>query len=414
MPVTVRVRNFQSIRDATVVLDGFTVVTGPNNSGKTALMRAIRGVFTNAPAGNNVHWGTAHIIVDIDFGNGNTVTWKKGWEKPGQKGKTVNKYIVNGKELPSVGRGCPPEVLALGMQPIRAGTDTVWPQIADQFKGVLFLVGSPGSTMAEAIANVDRVGKLTAALKLSEKERRKVTSKLNVRREDEKTLLDEVESYDGLDDLDTQVDGLEAKLTEVNGWSISLTTFEALRDRRGQAIEEVASMEGIGKVPVPPQEGFMAAVDLRNEWKAVEALRKRHTTAQGEVEARQGITKVKLPTTKAVQNARKLGKGLATMQALTSRLHGVREIRAGFEGYEDVELPESKKAEKIQAAFDFFTSLQSRRDATRAEIKRLEKAVKVGDTEVATADQEVSVLLVELGVCPTCGAGTAHDHGEES
>ena len=33
--------NFQSLKDVTAVIDGMTVVTGPNNSGKTALMRAV-------------------------------------------------------------------------------------------------------------------------------------------------------------------------------------------------------------------------------------------------------------------------------------------------------------------------------------------------------------------------------------
>ena len=36
MPLKVRVRNFQSIEDATLVIDGLTVVTGTNNAGKSA------------------------------------------------------------------------------------------------------------------------------------------------------------------------------------------------------------------------------------------------------------------------------------------------------------------------------------------------------------------------------------------
>ena len=43
MAVTARVQNFQSVEDATIVIDGLTVITGTNNSGKTAVMRAIRG-----------------------------------------------------------------------------------------------------------------------------------------------------------------------------------------------------------------------------------------------------------------------------------------------------------------------------------------------------------------------------------
>ncbi len=41
--VKVRVKNFQSIREAEVEVKGLTVITGPNNSGKTAFMRAVKG-----------------------------------------------------------------------------------------------------------------------------------------------------------------------------------------------------------------------------------------------------------------------------------------------------------------------------------------------------------------------------------
>ena len=39
MPVRVHVQNFQSIREAEVEIAGFTVITGTNNTGKTALQQ---------------------------------------------------------------------------------------------------------------------------------------------------------------------------------------------------------------------------------------------------------------------------------------------------------------------------------------------------------------------------------------
>ena len=108
MAVQVRVQNFQSIEDASVTIDGLTVVTGANHSGKTAFMRAIRGVFTNAPPGPLVRHGCAYLSVSLVFDDGTSVLWEKGWEKPGRKGKTINRYTVNGKQIATVGRGVPP------------------------------------------------------------------------------------------------------------------------------------------------------------------------------------------------------------------------------------------------------------------------------------------------------------------
>jgi len=131
MPVRVRVQNFQSIEDAEVVIDGLTVITGPNNSGKSAFMRAIWGVFTNAPSGPLVRRGESHLTVDIEFGDGHSVRWEKG--------PKINQYTVDGKKLSNVGRGVPPEVAELGVQEIKGGSDRLWPQIARQFDGTLFL-----------------------------------------------------------------------------------------------------------------------------------------------------------------------------------------------------------------------------------------------------------------------------------
>ena len=83
MAVQVRLKNFQSIEDASLRVEGLTVITGTNHSGKTAVMRAIRGLFTNAPAGPLVRHGAAHLTVALTFDDGTEVVWEKGWEKPG-------------------------------------------------------------------------------------------------------------------------------------------------------------------------------------------------------------------------------------------------------------------------------------------------------------------------------------------
>ncbi len=85
MAVTARIQNFQSIEDATIVIDGLTVITGTNNSGKTSVMRAIRGVFTNATAGPLVRHGCAHLSVTLTFDDGTSVLWEKGVGEAGSE-----------------------------------------------------------------------------------------------------------------------------------------------------------------------------------------------------------------------------------------------------------------------------------------------------------------------------------------
>ena len=64
MPVRIHVKNFQSIADANLVVDRFTVITGANNSGKTALIRAVQGVFANSSGDAYVRHGTERPITE--------------------------------------------------------------------------------------------------------------------------------------------------------------------------------------------------------------------------------------------------------------------------------------------------------------------------------------------------------------
>jgi exonuclease SbcC len=353
--IKVRVQNFQSIKNASVDIDGFTVVTGPNNSGKSALMRAIRGVFTNAPGGPLVRHGAPHLSVGLEFDDGSTVVWEKG-------GKT-NRYTVNGKTLSSVGRGVPPEVEALGIGEIRAGSDRIWPQIAEQFTGSLFLVGRPGSVVAEALSDVDRVGALTEALRLSESDRRSATSELKVRRKDLKGFKEETEAFAGFDAV------LKA-----------VTALQGAKRAAGDVEQRLAQAEG-----------FTVRLEAaRNELKVFEAL---------DEAALDGFDAVR----ETCDRVAATGRDWETARTLHVALV---KAAAGAAGPSDADIPtvpDPDPADKLRRGIDAVRELE--RQVTRAaddvacadiESERLR-------VELDAVTTEVSILLGTRGVCPTCG-----------
>ena len=414
----------------------------------TALMRAIRGVFLNSPAGPLVRRGAAQLTVTLTFDDGNVVVWEKGWERPEQKGKTVNRYTLNGRELADVGRGCPPEVLELGISPIKAGPKDVWPQIADQFTGVLFLVGSPGSATAEAIANVDRVGKLSSALKLSESARRKVTNKLNVRRDDEKTLSEEASAYDGVDLVASTVKAIEDATVDAELLHDQVVDLETLRTQWSTATSRVEAYQGIQDVPFVEQasvdevvalrkklnglqtiqtnhrnaighvnryEGVGtvtltttiktvgAAVALRKELNGLTALQTLYTKATSRVNRYAGVGGVSLPDSKPVREATDLRDDLATYKSLRSRLKAAKATLDAYEDVPDITLPEPKRLQKMKTAVGYFTGLQTRRNQNKSNVESLEEALRLAGIEQATAEKAVTNLIGERGECPTCG-----------
>lgn len=401
MAVKVRVQNFQSIEDATVTIDGLTIITGTNNSGKTAFMRAIRGVFTNAPAGPFVRHGCAHLTVTLIFDDGTSIKWEKGWEKPEQKGKTVNQYTINGKLIATVGRGVPPEVESLGVREISAASDRVWPQIADQFTGSLFLVNRPGSAIAEALSDVERVGKLSSALKASEKDRRSANGELKIRRKDVLAHTLSVEHFDGLDPVGTHIRSLADTRDEIKTLLQDQTDLTALRNRYEAAAANAEIFAGYDPDVIPDSS---RSEKLGKAVVMVTGYRDRYTHAKGEVETLAGFTAVSVPDANGVQAQRDY---LEIVRDLGARWTRHQTDVQAYSGLTDLDLPDTAKADKIQVSIDIVKGLRKRHLAANTEVTAATTEAKHNASKLIEAEAEVIRLLGDRGLCPTCN--TIHE-----
>lgn len=109
---TLRIRNFQSHKDTFIEFDpGVNVITGPNMSGKSAILRAIRLVISNQPGGSEfISWDASKSEVTLEC-NDSVITRIKG--------NRTNEYILDGSTFSGFGRAIPEEISrALGTVPI--------------------------------------------------------------------------------------------------------------------------------------------------------------------------------------------------------------------------------------------------------------------------------------------------------
>jgi len=403
MAVQVRIQNFQSIEDCTVLIDGLTVITGPNNSGKTAVIRAVRGVFTNPPAGPLVRHGAAYLTVTLTFDDGTVIVWEKGWEKPGGKGKTVNQYTINGKILQTVGRGAPPEVSVLGVQEIQAATDKVWPQIADQFSGTLFLIDRPGSAVAEALSDVEKVGKLTKALKSADKDRRSAVSELKVRRKDKTAAQDEVDRYAGLDGVVTQTKSLSRSAVQVP--YDSLREAAVLNKQYITVRTAAEALKGFDPSPIPETKQVQSVLGSRSALVTAQKVNKQFITARSAVQALEGFSSEVPESTQVLRYKTLLG----VLGGLSHRLKGAREAASALEGCKVPTFPDPTRATRLLEALTTVSALQSRREKAAGLVADLTSSEARSLKEAQDAEDLVRVTLGERGLCPTCK--TVHEGG---
>jgi DNA repair exonuclease SbcCD ATPase subunit len=352
MPVKIRIRDFQSLGDVSVTVDRLTVVTGSNNTGKSALIRACRGAFQNTRGTSFIRNGKPKSIVEMDFGDGHTLVWEKGRAK-GDKPT----YIVDGGDPIHPGQGVPDEVRALGVVPITAGGREIWPQIAPQFQQI-FLFDQPGSVMAEAVADVERVSQLNEALRMAASDKRSATSELAVRRLDEATCAEDLKRFDGLDGIGNQIQAIEESAALAQRIDRALDALRDLRDRWVGARNAVARFSGIEQVVVPGVE------DIQGQHEniiRIASLRDRR---------RQALSRV-------------------------LRLTGVDDIQANLD---------TAGPERLLAAVQVVRGLRDRLLGATERISQLEHELEAAKDDEARATDELFGTLDRLGQCPVCGS----------
>lgn len=360
MPFTVRVQNFQSITDATLVVDKFTTITGPNNTGKSAFLRAVQGLFRNTKGTDFVRRGATHCSVQITFEDGASVTWEKG--------KNVNRYRINSDDwLEKVSHGVPDSVVdVLRVRAVTIANTAWWPQVGEQFNGQVFLLDKPGSVLAEAISDVERVGKLNKALQVAESDRRKARATLKIRRSDEEKTQDKLVLFHGLDDVGKRIEGLEEmreQAVKVRGALVELLRLKEALNRERSVIEKLS---GVDKVQLPEKESFSEVLEDLRLYQFLQKAKEDLESASREV--------------RTLQNA--------------------CEAFDAVDFAEDLEIQTEKTIQSVSALRQFQRNLQ---EAQRA-VLSLSEEVRQATVELVDSQGELHEVLLEMPECPVCGA----------
>ena len=164
----ITLHNFMSHAHSEIDLSpGLTVLTGPNNCGKSAVVVALDVLCNNLSGDFMVRHGEKECYVSVELNDDDVVTWRR-------KGKVAS-YEINGREVHRLGKGGVPEDLhdVLRMpqiqHPGQQGT-TFDVHLAHQ-KAPIFLLDQPGSRAAMFFASSSDAEKL---LRMQQLHRQKV------------------------------------------------------------------------------------------------------------------------------------------------------------------------------------------------------------------------------------------------
>jgi len=238
----VHIQNYQSLKDVEFEVKGLTVITGQNNTGKSACARALCGVFSNARGHSHVRVGEKHSTVKVTFDDNGVVEWKKG--------KGINSYSVNGTLIDKVGSSVPDEVKELGVVGVDVSGKEVWPQVSKQFEQV-FLLDLPPNVLSSALSDVDKIQTLEKASGLARSDIKSLKSKIKFKREDLEFERGVVKGFDGLgeaSDLILEIGQIES---DIQDRQVEIESLEKVERYRSQWLSEIQELSKCSQVYIP-------------------------------------------------------------------------------------------------------------------------------------------------------------------
>lgn len=248
LTMKVTIDNFQSIKHTEFEVKGLTIITGPNNTGKSACARALAGAFTNTRGNSFVRQGEKSCAVKVEFNDGQTLLWEKG--------KNTNRYEINGEEIDKVGVGTPDEVKSLGVVGVEVDGKEVYPQIARQFEQV-FLLDMPPSVLSSALSDVDKIQTLEQATALARNEVRSITQRVKIKSEDLTFERNRINQFEGLSEVESVLDTIAELEEDISETEAEIEELTKTMLRRTDLSKMYYALEDVEDIDLPNVNALM-------------------------------------------------------------------------------------------------------------------------------------------------------------
>jgi len=234
----IKVRNFQSIRKADLEAEGFTVITGRSNVGKTALIRACQAAFFGIPGNYFIREGenfAGVAITDDDL----EIIWRKTSEPNPKKPSALQ---VNGVVHTKIGTDHIKLTESCGVLELLTSQARIRPQFSMQHDNIFMLADSE-TTVAEILKLLGRVDVVTTAQRNAKGDLNRALSKRKIREGDLESTKEKLKEF-------ASVPGLRIRFE-------TLSEAYAIMDKENQhrtdligKINRVGQLEP-GKIPEP-------------------------------------------------------------------------------------------------------------------------------------------------------------------
>ncbi len=210
---TASIKNLQSHKNSILEFDkGLNVIIGKTDSGKTAIMRALRLVIENRPTGDGFrsNWGGDTSVVIETF---------EGSEISRIKTKNKNSYELDGMEFLAFGQNIPEEITkALNMDDVN---------LQQQMEGVFLLSKSPGD-IASYFNKIGKLDKIDSSIQFIQKSINTTNQSIKNSEFNVKTYNEKLENFVNLEVFETDLQKVEDVLAQYNTIKFNISSLSNL------------------------------------------------------------------------------------------------------------------------------------------------------------------------------------------
>ncbi|WP_281362011.1 AAA family ATPase [Desulfolutivibrio sulfodismutans] len=408
---------------------GLNVLTGPNNTGKSAVVEALRCLAENPIPKHVIRHGAKEARVTVELSDGTRVAWVR---KPKY---AVYELTPPGASEPQTyakfNRTPPEDVLAalrLNLVPVE-GSDDIDVHLGNQREPV-FLLGKPGSVMASFFAASSESAHLIAMQNLltdkvrkAKNEKRRLEAAADAARRD----LDRLSRLPDLEcalevGRDTE-DRLAVLARDIPALQTVLSRRESLKRRLAALAARTAALQTLAPAPQPFAVAPLARVVerqtafLRSREQAASritalaalaapptlaataamdrlAADMAHVRAAHRRMSRKSAALAVLAPAPEVFPVAALADHLAARRALAAKMTRLEKSLARREHLSPP--PEAQSAAPLAALVRDMRALRQRRDAAA-------DVLAGRDARLASLHTDIEARLGQVGVCPLCG-----------
>lgn len=223
---SIHLKNFQSHKNTLITFaeqGALTVITGPSDSGKSAVIRGLRWVFYNVPQGDGFIFNAEDkCSVLLTYDDGTTV------ERIRSRGG-VNRYIVNGETLEGFGTGVPLEVRqATGIRKLEIGDQSVLLNLSEQLDGPFLGKSVSGPARAKVLGKLAGTEEIDYAGKEIGTDIYRAKKQKELYERDIEGLGKQIARYDFIYDWERLVYKADIILTQAKNRVVEIKSLKAL------------------------------------------------------------------------------------------------------------------------------------------------------------------------------------------